>query len=468
MSFEGDNEKVGFAEGDSFLVNYNVKKLTPEIIEEINKYSKIIFQDNFNDELTKKEGDEIVSIFSQNVEYLEFTGLFDKPLDILSPSINTIYLESSKYSYSLDNLPSTILRLKLGYTRASRIGFLKLKAVTQKLPDNLEFLSLAVKNPSKFQIKMFPNKLKFFHFYCYEYTHFELPILPESIEELTLFDASNYPFLNQELPNLKRLIGGYFFNLPLDNLPNGLKSIVIRQLRNTTTLQLGNFNQPLCKDGKTVLPDGLQELRLETHILSFPIVDFPKNLKKLYLDINCYYNLENLPDGLEELTIFNRNQIPENCSLDNLPSSLKMLKVGGCNWDKSFDYLPVNLEKLFILVYKFTHPIDNLPIGLKYLEVNLNGNQQINNLPSGLEYLRINVSTKYSNLVRNLPPSLKYFNCNNFFDSEIIELPDSIEWVKVGLNYTFINDLKSRYGEKVIVRARRKHYDTVTYDSYTG
>jgi len=68
----------------------------------------------------------------------------------------------------------------------------------------------------------------------------------------------------------------------------------------------------------------------------------------------------------------------------------------------------------------------------------------------------------------NLPKNLKYLNCNNRFDSEIIELPDSLIWVKVGSHYTFINNLKSRYGDKLIIRPKRRHYDTGTYDSYTG
>jgi len=468
MSLEEEIEKIGYADGDNFRVFCKIKKLTPEIIEEMNKYAHVIFNGDFNDDLTKKEGDEIVSVFSQNVKSLEFRGSFDKPLDILSPSIDTIYLECRRYRHPLDNLPDTLMGLQLGHPRESRFGSLKLKAVTRKLPDSLEFLSLALRDLNNFELEKFPNNLKIFHFHYSEDLPFELPNLPQSIEELKLFDMTNYPFLNQSLPNFKKIIAGYFFNLPLDNLPIGLESIVIRQLSNTSTIAVGNFNQPLCKDGKTVLPDGLEELRLETHVLTFPIVDFPKNLKKLYLDVNCYYNLENLPEGLEDLTIFNRNSFPDGCSFDNLPSSLKILKVGYCNWEKPFDYLPANLEKLSILVYKFKHPVDNLPIGLKYLEVNLDGNQKINNLPLGLEYLRINVNSKYSQPVRNLPPSLKHFNCNNFFDSEIVELPESLKWVKVGLNYTFINDLKARYGDKVIVRPRRKHYDTITYDSYTG
>ena len=467
MSLEESNKKDEYCVSNGKWLNCYAEKLTPNIIEKINNYPYIIFNNVLNDDLIKKEGDEILSVFSKNVKLLQFNSSYDKPLDILSPSIETINLVCSKYNYPLDNLPNTILGLKLGHPRAPRVGSLKLKAVTRKLPDNLEFLSLALRDYSNFQIKMFPETIKFFDFYYYETNPFELPLLPKSIEVLGLFDATDYPFLNQSLPNLKKLSAGYYFNQPLDNLPNGIESITIRQLSNTTDVT-GNFNQPLCKDGKTILPDSLKELRLETHSLQFPIIDLPKNLKKLYLDVSCYYNLENLPEGLEDLTVYNREIIPDNCSFDNLPSSLKILKVGYSKWEKAFDNLPANLEKLFIYVYDFIHPIDNLPTGLKYLEVNLNGNQKINNLPLGLEYLRINVDTKYSQPIRNLPPNLKYFNCNNFFDSEIIELPDSIEWVKVGLNYTFINDLKSRYGEKVIVRAKRRHYDTVTYDSYTG
>jgi len=454
---------IGFNESDCFTLNCKIKKLTPEIIDEINKYSHIVFTGDFNDDLTKKEGDKIVSIFTENVKFLKMNGAFNKPLDSLS-SIETIYLETRIYSYPLDNLPNTLLGLQLSNPRESRIGTTKLKAITKKLPDNLEFFSLALRDLSNLQLEIFPKNLKIFHFYFYEY-FFILPPLPESIEELKLFDATNYPFLNQYLPNLKKLICGHYFNLPLDNLPAGLESIIIRQL---SMYQDSNFNQPLCKDGKSILPENLRELRLETNVMTHPIVAYPRNLKKLYLDVNCYCNLENLPDGLEDLSIVSGKHLRMDYSFDNLPSSLKRLRVEYCKCDKTFDFLPVNLEQLFLLTDPFTQPIDNLPIGLKYLDVNLDGNQTIYNLPKGLEYLRINTDTKYNQPIMNLPKNLKYLNCNNRFDSEIIELPDSLIWVKVGSHYTFINNLKSRYGDKLIIRPKRRHYDTGTYDSYTG
>ncbi len=193
---EKEITEFGFGEYDCFTLNCKIKKLTPKIIDEINKYSHIVFTGDFNDDLTKKEGDKIVSIFTENVKFLKINGAFNKPLDSLS-SIETIYLETRIYSYPLDYLPNTLLGLQLSNPRESRIGTTKLNAITKKLPDNLEFFSLALRDLSKLQLEMFPKNLKIFHFYFYEFIDFILPPLPESIEELKLFDATNYPFLNQ-------------------------------------------------------------------------------------------------------------------------------------------------------------------------------------------------------------------------------------------------------------------------------
>jgi len=416
--FSETADVFGRLEEDWFYINDDIKKLTPKMLEEIPKYSMIKFGISFDDYLTKKEGDKTVSIFSEELKDLAFYSNFDKPLEKLPESLEILYLETRKYSYSLNILPDTLKCLNLGLIRTSRYSALRLQEKTTKLPKELEFFSLCLGELTNFELEEFPEKLETFHFFNHELEPVFLPPLPDSLEELELNDETNHPFLNKYFPNLKTLRGGYYFNLPLDNLPPDMELISIRQL---ALFEEGTFNQPLCKDGKTILPENLQEFRLETNVLTYPIVDFPKKLKI------CY-----------------------------------------CKWDKPLDNLPANLEKLFLLPDNYTHSVDNLPPGLKYLEVNLNGNQRIYNLPTGLEYLRVNTNSKYSQPILNLPPGLKYLNFNNHFDSEIVELPESLEWVKVGINYTFINDLKTRYGEKVKIRPKRTNYDTVTYDSYTG
>lgn len=463
--FSETADVFGRLEEDWFYINDDIKKLTPKMLEEIPKYSMIKFGISFDDYLTKKEGDKTVSIFSEDLKDLAFYSNFDKPLEKLPESLEILYLETRKQSYSLNILPDTLKFLNLGLIRTSRYSALRLQEKTTKLPKELEFFSLSLGELTNFELEEFPEKLKTFHFFNHELEPVFLPPLPDSLEELELNDETNHPFLNKYLPNLKTLRGGYYFNLPLDNLPPDMELISIRQL---ALFEEGTFNQPLCKDGKTILPENLQEFRLETNVLTYPIVDFPKKLKILHLDVNCEINIDNLAEGLEELTIMSGHHLPFSGSFDNLPSTLKKLKICYCKWDKPLDNLPGNLEKLFLLPDNYTQSVDNLPTGLKYLEVNLNGNQRIHNLPTGLEYLRVNTNSKYSQPILNLPPGLKYLNFNNQFDSEIVELPESLEWVKVGMNYTFINDLKTRYGEKVKIRPKRTNYDTVTYDSYTG
>ncbi len=71
--------------------------------------------------------------------------------------------------------------------------------------------------------------------------------------------------------------------------------------------------------------------------------------------------LDNLPEGIEEIHFANLSIF--NHRLDNLPQSLKLLKLGS-SYNQPLDFLPAGLETL-IISYRYKYPMTNFPIGLK-------------------------------------------------------------------------------------------------------
>ena len=135
----------------------------------------------------------------------------------------------------------------------------------------------------------------------------------------------------------------------------------------------------------------------------------PQTLKKLmikreWIGRSYNYNLDNLPSLLEKLQIVNidilMNNLPTGLkvleilgsyekSLDSLPDSLQLLKLA-CNYRLGLDNLPTGLEKLFIL-NPYPLPLKNLPIGLKTLIFVDKVNYQVS-LPKNIKYVEFDES----------------------------------------------------------------------------
>ena len=98
-----------------------------------------------------------------------------------------------------------------------------------------------------------------------------------------------------------------YFNQPIDNLPVGLKSII-----------LGNyFDQPVDN-----LPSGLQNLTIKSN-LTHPIDNLPSGLQSLTFDNYFNQPIYNLPLGLENLYLSDNYDKP----LNNLPTSVKITRI---------------------------------------------------------------------------------------------------------------------------------------------
>lgn len=147
------------------------------------------------------------------------------------------------------------------------------------------------------------------------------------------------------------------------------------------------------------------------------------------------YNISNVPDCITELNIKFSDGV-ELQGIDNLPLSLKILKLQNFKNNICFDLLPPGLEVLFIhtqnYAKQFNKPLDNLPSNLKILYIESEDfNQPLLNLPKTLETLCIFSNQNiYNKNTLELPSNLKYFNCNCInYSEEMVVLPDSLEFL---------------------------------------
>jgi hypothetical protein len=135
----------------------------------------------------------------------------------------------------------------------------------------------------------------------------DLTNLPTTLLSLTLGQAFNFPIGNH-LSKLENLVVGESFDQPVDQLPVELKRLVLGK----------KFNQPVDK----------------------------------------------LPLGLLDLQVGNKF----NQAVDNLPPGLINLRLR-LDFNQPVNHLPSTLENLFLHSIRFNHSLDDLPVGLKKLEV---------------------------------------------------------------------------------------------------
>lgn len=167
----------------------------------------------------------------------------------------------------------------------------------------------------------------------------------------------------------------------------------------------------------------IEELKINCEINELLNLEEFTDLKKISLN-TVNVELIKLPNNIEEIIISEPNF---NSPLSNLSSNLKILKFEN-DLNKKFKFsqplnnLPLSLEELR-LCEKITHSVDNLPENLKILELydNSNNDHHLNNLPIGLEELIIH-NFDFEK-INNLPPNLKILkilDINNYNKNKII------------------------------------------------
>ncbi len=116
-------------------------------------------------------------------------------------------------------------------------------------------------------------------------------------------------------------------------------------------------------------------------------------------------------------------------SLDNLPSTLKILNMEfNENFNEPIDNLPNNLECLK-LGYNFNQPLNNLPESLKVLWTSCHFNQPLDNLPNRLINLR--TGGDFIQPLDNLPNSLQVLEIGEQYKHSLEKLPESIKFLTI-------------------------------------
>ena len=254
--------------------------------------------------------------------------------------------------------------------------------------------------------------------------------------------------------NLKKLtLTSYEF--PLDNLPSKLKYLRLNDYGSR------NFDVKI-----NDLPDSIEEIYCDIGIKEF--IKFPNKLKKLILLTNYRFKLNNLPEGLKTLSLVDYHYDLENlpplleelsisndnykCLIDNLPLSLKILNI---NVHKTPNFLPNSLEKLYISFSKDSQGNDqdlsNLPQGLKFLSLT-HYKLTFDNLPDELEELELH---HYKKRIYNLPKNLKSLIISNY-DFELDNLPNNLKSLKLHYYHMELNNLPDNLEELYLPLAYTK------------
>lgn len=184
---------------------------------------------------------------------------------------------------------------------------------------------------------------------------------------------------------------GEYFNQKLDDLPNNLIGICFGL--NST------FNKPLDYLPETVAYIGLG--RDFNHSLA----NLPHNLKRLEFSIYSEFDksLDLLPNSVEEIKLSDNY----NTKINKFPSNLKVLKLGK-KYNHELDNLPEGMEELHLYddtdfdgvfgrfgsenyfsrgkKYNFTKDLLNLPSSLKIIMIGKGYEKEIN-VPNGCKLL---------------------------------------------------------------------------------
>lgn len=176
------------------------------------------------------------------------------------------------------------------------------------------------------------------------------------------------------------------------------------------------------------------------------ILEYLKN----FTSISFYYcsNFANkLHEGLNKLYIFNHHHIYEKKNnyekYDNLPSTLKVLKIFSNNYD-CIDNLPQNLEFLSL----FGHvSLDNLPENLRVIKICYSYDTEIkqygiDNLPDSIENIILDNIIYINFKINKLPKSLKNIYMINSDD--------------IGYGYDFTKNINLLLPDKSILPANSK------------
>jgi hypothetical protein len=242
-----------------------------------------------------------------NPDILIFDDCFITSVDEFIFPDSIIYLDFGKrFNKSLKNvsLPKYLKKLKFGDKFVQSLDYVK-------LPDKLEILEFG----NNYQVSLFSVKF------------------PDSLQEIILNDSFNHSlpfFLPKKLEKI--VLGGYF------------------------DYSLNTF----------IIPENLKYLRVNGSITNKVLFDkLPQGLKSLEVVNNLDFNMNNLPDSIEELII---NMLDNNA---NFPPNMHFKNTNfGCISITEQTNLPFGLTKIKLSHASLVDYIKKIPFDCKLVDMN--------------------------------------------------------------------------------------------------
>ena len=227
-----------------------------------------------------------------------------------------------------------------------------------------------------------------------------------NLEKLTFGDNFNSSLDDSllGLTNLQKLTFGNYFNKPLDDS--------LLYLHNLRELNFDmHFDQSLTKffnnnNNGNDAPENNIENNPENNMNYFPKKPLSNslsnlvNLQKLTFGLMFNHSLDDCLSNLHNLRELHLN-LYFNQPI-NIPGWIKKLYIN-CNQQHIIDYLPSSIEEL-VFGIEFGLELNNLPSSIKKIKIENNYyNEKLNNLPNGIE--RLEISSRYK-----MPIDKKYEN----------------------------------------------------------
>jgi hypothetical protein len=173
------------------------------------------------------------------------------------------------------------------------------------------------------------------------------------------------------------------------------------------------------------LPSNLRRLKCESNLLT-SLNGLPKGLRILKCSATWIVNFKGLPKGLLSIECMDNDSL---VSIDDIPDSVRYIKLESCNYIKKINHLPANLEKFIFWHAARLKYISYFPLKLRELSIGETSLKTIPILPNSLRMIEF-YFTKINNL-HSLPDSLEIFITNSSYLKKLPPLPESLHTLDI-------------------------------------
>ncbi len=224
------------------------------------------------------------------------------------------------------------------------------------------------------------------------------------------------------------------FNSPLENLPEGIKSINFGD----------SFNQVV---NESNIPKSVRELTFNGEYNKYNVLPFnvktlyfyddfdyniPEHVENLYLYGDKYNQDIKLPSNLNHLTI----KSGQNIKNDYIPRNVKSLELLGYNKPLTKSLIPNSITKLKFMFFNQKLKKGDIPNTVEKLDFGLRFNQELelNDIPDSVIELRLSINYNIRLLTGSLPNKLKKLYFGEYFNQELFidNIPETVTHLYFG------------------------------------